>query len=110
MAFRPDHAHIYQLFGLYLQKLGRKDDAMQYYRKALDLAPTSAEINYNLGLLYLSLNKPDRAASCAKAAYELGYPLPGLKRKLERAGITLDTVADEPACAEGEAEPGSPEN
>lgn len=44
----------------------------------------SPEINYNLGLLLVDLKDYDGAVERAKRAYELGYPLPGLKNKLVR--------------------------
>jgi tetratricopeptide (TPR) repeat protein len=46
----------------------------------------SAEINYNLGLYYLELGRFDDARECAARAYSLGYPLPGLKKKLMALG------------------------
>jgi len=46
----------------------------------------SAEINYALGLLYADRGAYASAMECAKRAYALGYPLPGLKKKLEKAG------------------------
>jgi tetratricopeptide (TPR) repeat protein len=44
----------------------------------------SSEINYNLGLLLVDMKDYDSAVERAKRAYELGYPLPGLKNKLVR--------------------------
>jgi tetratricopeptide (TPR) repeat protein len=44
----------------------------------------SPEINYNLGLLLVDMKDYDGAVERAKRAYELGYPLPGLKKKLVR--------------------------
>jgi hypothetical protein len=46
----------------------------------------SSEIHYNLGLVLLEVNEPALAAQHAKKAYELGYPLPGLRQRLERIG------------------------
>jgi tetratricopeptide (TPR) repeat protein len=46
----------------------------------------SAEIHYNLGLIYLELGDADRALEQAHAAYGLGYPLPGLRNRLQRMG------------------------
>lgn len=46
----------------------------------------SAEIHYNLGLIYLDLGDSDSALASAQAAYKLGYPLPGLKNRLQRLG------------------------
>jgi tetratricopeptide (TPR) repeat protein len=46
----------------------------------------SAEINYTLGLMYAEQRSYGPARECAKRAYALGYPLPGLKKRLEKAG------------------------
>jgi tetratricopeptide (TPR) repeat protein len=46
----------------------------------------SAEINYTLGLLYADQQRYDVARECARRAYALGYPLPGLMNRLKRAG------------------------
>ena len=62
------------------------DAAIQQLNEAHRLAPESAEIQYNLGLTLLSLGEVDAAARHAHDAYALGYPLPGLRRKLEAAG------------------------
>jgi tetratricopeptide (TPR) repeat protein len=65
-------------------------------RKRLDLAHEtlirgdkategkSPEINYNLGLLLVEMKDYSAAVERAKRAYELGYPLPGLRNKLVR--------------------------
>lgn len=46
----------------------------------------SAEIHYNLGLIYLDLGNADAALASAQTAYRLGYPLPGLRNRLQRLG------------------------
>jgi hypothetical protein len=43
-------------------------------------------LHYNLGLLYVDQMQYDLAREQAKQAYELGYPLNGLRARLERAG------------------------
>lgn len=57
----------------------------------------SAEIEYVLGLTYIEVNDLDSAVVHARQAYRLGYPLPGLARKLKRAGRTL-SAAEEPVA------------
>ncbi|HCB14326.1 MAG TPA: hypothetical protein DEP36_12275 [Gammaproteobacteria bacterium] len=46
----------------------------------------SAEVEYFLGHTYLDLGLYDDAKRHADKAYQLGYPLPGLKNKLRRIG------------------------
>jgi|SRR6185503_6638158 len=50
------------------------------------LSGKSAEVHYNLGLIMLDLGDADNAVQHAHAAYSLGYPLPGLRRKLTALG------------------------
>jgi tetratricopeptide (TPR) repeat protein len=54
----------------------------------------SPEIHYNLGLMELELGNKQAAVEHAKQAYALGHPLPGLQRKLERAGLWTDEAAE----------------
>jgi len=49
----------------------------------------SAEIAYYLGMVSLDLNEREAALGYARKAYGMGYPLPGLKRKIEAAGMHL---------------------
>ena len=96
--FRPDQPHIYQLMGIYLQKLDHTEKAIQFYKRALAANPRSAEIHYNLGLAYFDIGEHLLAAVCGRQAYKLGYPLPGLQRKLERSGFSADSMSDEQQC------------
>lgn len=50
----------------------------------------SAEICYNLGLISIELGKLDEAEEFAQLAYQLGYPLPGLRTKLIKLGRLQD--------------------
>jgi tetratricopeptide (TPR) repeat protein len=50
----------------------------------------SAEINYFLGLVLVDQKDYPTAREYARKAYTLGYPLPGLRDKLARAGYPLD--------------------
>ncbi len=70
------------LQGIHFFKTGRMDQAEISFQVALDLAPNSAEIHYNLGLLYIREGNFEYAREHAVRAYELGFPLPGLRRKL----------------------------
>ena len=92
--FAPHDATVVMLEGVYYQKVGKLSQAKQAYEQALEMNPGSAEINYNAGLLYVALKDYERAAACASRAYELGYPLPGLRRKLVRLGVWNPENAD----------------
>ncbi len=85
LAFAPDDPVPHAIFGSYLLKTGDKVGAEQQYEQALQLAPDSAEINYNAALFYLDQGDVTRAKALAKIAYDKGYPLQGLRKRLEAA-------------------------
>ena len=87
VAFRPDDAVVRVLFGNYLYKSGQRDRAKEEYERALALAPDSQEISYNSGLFFLAIGDLTRARELAQITYRDGYPLQGLKRKLEEAEV-----------------------
>lgn len=86
LRFRPEDPVLYMLYGNYLAKTDEPEKALQKYKEALALAPESAEANYNIALLYVDRKEYALAREHAKKAYEFGFPLPGLRAKLERAG------------------------
>lgn len=85
----PDDGAVQFLFGLYLHRLGRLDDAVERYARGVDLEPNSAQGRYNFALLLLEMGRFEEAREQAKKAYSLGHPLLGLKRKLDKAGYPL---------------------
>ena len=87
--FKPDDGKVYLLFGLYLHKLGKLPEAEAYYRNAVKLMPNSAEAHYNLGLVLTDQQKFAEAVPVARKAYQLGYPLAGLRKRLAAAGLPL---------------------
>lgn len=87
--FQPADGTVYMLYGLYLHKLKHLQDAESFYKKAVALIPDSPEANYNYGLLLTDMERYEEAKPYARKAYQLGYPLPGLRRRLASAGFTL---------------------
>lgn len=85
-AFKPEDATIYLVYGVFLHKNGDLESARTVYERGLELKPDHAELIYNFGLLLVDLKQYDEARRYADRAYELGYPLPGLRNKLARAG------------------------
>lgn len=86
MKFRPKDANVYLIFGIFLHQSGKQSAALEQYTKAIELDGSMAEAYYNLGLLYLDMDRNEEALMAAKSAYKLGYPLQGLKNKLVGAG------------------------
>ena len=86
MSFKPDDGAVLTIYAIYLHRVGRLDEALGRYNQALEFASNSAGLHYNLGLLYFDLSDFTSSREHAIRAYELGYPLPGLRTKLEKAG------------------------
>ncbi|MBN9132056.1 MAG: tetratricopeptide repeat protein [Nitrosospira multiformis] len=84
--FKPNDAIVRMVYGNYLLKAGKADEATEQLRIAVGLEPENPTINYNLGLLYLKQKDYEQAKTYAKKAYELEFPLPGLKNQLKQAG------------------------
>lgn len=87
MRFAPTDGVVRLIYGIYYQKIENYEEALKRYKEALQLMPDSSEAHYNLGLLYLKLKDNKQAKYHAIQAYELGFPLPGLKNKLRALGL-----------------------
>lgn len=85
IAFRHEDATVRMVYANYLTKVGNRSEARKQYEEALRLAPASAEINYNAGLFFVDEGQLERARTLSKIAYQGGYPLPGLRRKIQAA-------------------------
>ncbi len=80
--FRPQDGTVRMIYGVFLARTRRPEEALVQYKEALRLAPDSAETHYNIGLLYFEIGKRAEAKKHADIAYRLGYPLQGLRKKL----------------------------
>lgn len=76
------HAH-------YRYQLGQHEQARRLLEQATALAPNNANVQYNVGLTYFGMKDYEAARAHAARAYQLGFPLPGLRNMLERAGYPL---------------------
>ncbi|HEU4621753.1 MAG TPA: ABC transporter permease [Burkholderiaceae bacterium] len=85
--FQPEDPMPQMIFGLYLAHAKRESEARPYLERAETLSTGDANLHYNLGLAYLDLKDFDRAYINAKRAYDAGFPLPGLRERLKRAGV-----------------------
>lgn len=88
--FTPDDGSVRAAYGNYLSALGRTSDALNAFSEAVRLQPDDPTINYNAGLIYLKSKDYDKALFHAQKAYQRGFPLPGLKSKLEALGKWKD--------------------
>lgn len=88
--FRPDDAMVKVIYGTYLIQSGQPKAAVQKLEDARKIDSANANVHYNLGLAYVELAMYEQALSSAHEAYRLGFPLPGLKNKLQRLGRWKD--------------------
>jgi len=91
--FSPKDATVHMLYGILLHRTNHQEQALKQYRKAYDIDPSNVQTKYNLGLLLIELKSYSEAKKYALELYSRGYPLPGLKNKLKKAGHW--TKADE---------------
>lgn len=84
--FKPNDGAVRTIYSNHLMKLGKPDEALVQLKEAVNFQPENPNINYNLGLFYEQRKDYEQAKIYAKKAYELGFPLPGLKNKLMEAG------------------------
>ena len=57
----PNNPDIHNLLGFSARKMGRYDDSMAHYEKALSINPKHKGALEYMGELYLTLNRPDDA-------------------------------------------------
>lgn len=93
IAFKPLDGVVRLIYGAYLHRKNNLEGASKQYAKALKIHPQSAEVHYNIALMYLDSGKTDLAVEHGHKAYELGYPLQGLKEKLVKKGLWGRTVS-----------------
>lgn len=115
--FAADDPDVILAQAYYDQRKGNAEQARVEYQQALTMRPDSAEAHYNLGLLYFEQSDFTHAREQARLAYAAGYPLPGLRHKLEKVGQW--TEASPPAAApaaaadpkaDSQADPNGPPN
>lgn len=84
--WRPNDPNVRLVYGIHLHLAGKPNEALKQYQLAEKMQLKSADLNYNMGLLYFDLKQYDLARKYAQKAYQLGYPLPGLRKKLDGVG------------------------
>lgn len=84
--FAPDDVNVLLLKGIYNYEKDDHAAAEAAWLYALRIEASSSDAHYNLGLLYFNTKRFDEARKHAVAAYDAGYPLPGLRNKLISAG------------------------
>jgi tetratricopeptide (TPR) repeat protein len=101
--FRPDDGNVRIVFGIELLKDGKRKEAAAQLDRAIELIGDDPNAHYNAGLAYFDLGNYPKAREHAKKAYALGFSLPGLRNKLEKAGQWSNE--DATASANGSGSP-----
>lgn len=86
IVFAPNDLIPRMLLAKHYSQQGKVDDAVKVLQEADSMAPGDANLAYNMGLLYVDKKQYDQALAYAHKAYQAGFPLPGLREKLKRAG------------------------
>lgn len=112
-AYKPDDAMVKLIYGLYFLKHGQPQQALAKLEAASALNTDDPNVQYNLGLAYFDVKQFDKSLASAHRAYAAGFPLPGLRDKLRRAGkwrevpppAVTETLPPTPAETATEAPP-----
>jgi hypothetical protein len=100
--FAPNDLVPQMILAQYYAAQGKPEAALTLLLEAEKKAPNDSNLAYNLGLLQVELKSYDSALTYAHRAYLGGFPLPGLREKLKRAGVWR-----EPATTAADAKPAS---
>jgi tetratricopeptide (TPR) repeat protein len=106
--FQPDDPMVKALYGVYLVRKARPQEGAAMLQAALRLAGDNANVHYNLGLAFFDLKQYENSLQSAHRAYALGFPLPGLRDKLKRAGKWEEPTEPNAAPQTSPAAGGSP--
>lgn len=87
--FAPRDHKVRILAGIFFHRIRARERAQSAYERALEIAPDSAEAHYNYGLLLSEMEKHEQAREHAEMAYDLGFPLQGLRKRLAESGFPL---------------------
>lgn len=86
LRWRPEDPAVWMIYGMYLHRKKDTDGALEKFTRGLELQPDNLELHYDIGLVYAERGQYEEARKHAKIAYDGGYPLPGLRRILEKKG------------------------
>lgn len=91
----PESPELYAVYATYLFREKEFVEARRILERGLQtVEDPTAEMHYFLGLVLVQLKVWDQAREHAVEAYELGYPLPGLRNKLKAAGHWHERIPD----------------
>jgi tetratricopeptide (TPR) repeat protein len=109
LRFRSDDDMVRIIYATYLSKKGQNIAALEQLNRIKDSDGQSANLDYNIGLVFLDLKEFDKALAHAHKAYQAGFPLPGLRNRLVRLGKWKDFETAKPANLLTEQSEAAPE-
>lgn len=86
MRFAYDDPNVRLVYGIYLLRKNDPQAALRQFEEAKTLGLEDPNLDYNLGLAYFELGEYEKSLDHAKRAYAMGYPLTGLRDKLQAKG------------------------
>ncbi len=70
-AFEDEHKHLFNEFGISLRKAAMQNEAMEYYRRALELSPSDENLHYNIARAAFDKGDAKTAAQSLGACLKL---------------------------------------
>ena len=101
--FAGNDGTVRMLYGIYLSRIGKKEESLARFKEAQQLGGDSPNLDYNLGLAYFELKDYANAMDYARRAYDQGISFPGLRQKLRDVGKWSDLPAPSPPPLDGGA-------
>lgn len=99
VTFFPHDPTAKMIYATYLGKLNKTDEAIKLLKEADEALPNDPNIAYNLGLLFFTKKDYAQSLDYAHKAYAGGFPFPGLRDKLKKAGAWKEAPEAAPAPA-----------
>ncbi|MEW6386807.1 MAG: tetratricopeptide repeat protein [Thermodesulfobacteriota bacterium] len=82
---QPANVNLYNRLGIALRRQKKYDEALECYRKALDLAPQNEKVFYNLGILYFDMDDKEKSLQAFQTALKLKPDFPEAQEFMERS-------------------------
>jgi len=113
MAFAPEHAHLFNQFGIRMRKAGMLKQALEYYAKASALNERDEHLHFNICRIHYEMDDLDASYDCLNKALGLNGDFREgvlmrdhlLRRKPELACRLADKPAEADGSAPGEGDP-----
>ena len=82
-AFEEEHKHLFNEFGIGLRKQKMYEEAVDYYKRALELTKDDENLLFNVARAYFGLQKYDKCAEYLKKALEINPDFEEARQFLE---------------------------